>query len=218
MLNNFLLAKCMECPQSVADAWFHHLWTAMQSRGISAPRRVGHFLAEIGHESQGLTRGEENMRYRAARLQEMGKANGAKSRWAAAAKQAGRLAGNPESLANFVYASREGNADETSGDGWRYRARGPIGLTFRNNYARMSALTGLDLVNDPDTVSTAAVGAQVACAYWQDAGLNAYADRNDGLSIGRIINIGRADTQRMPNGWEDRSRRTRLVFKIMGIT
>lgn len=218
MLNSQLLAACLECLPAVAKAWFDPLWSEMGRHGINTPRRIGHYLAQIGHESQGLTRGEENLRYSAKRLNEMGVANGPGSVWAKAAAQAARLANNPQALANFVYAARGGNGNEASGDGWRYRGRGPIGLTFRDGYAEMQGATGLPLVADPAKVATVAGGAAVACAWWSLRGLNAYADRNDDLSIGRVINLGNAKAKRSPMGQEDRARRLKLVFRTLEIS
>ncbi|MFD0726960.1 glycoside hydrolase family 19 protein [Lysobacter brunescens] len=218
MLDSRKLAECLQCPQSLADAWFPVLWGRMARHGINTPRRIGHFLAQIGHESQGLTRGVESMNYSAQRLAEMGVANGPGSVWARAAAQSARLARNPQALANFVYAGRNGNGDEASGDGWRYRGRGPIGLTGRGNYADMARDTGLPLVEQPDLVSGIEGGAAVACAWWKDKGLNVYADQNDGLSIGRIINLGTAKTRRMPMGQDDRHRRKLHVFRVLGIS
>lgn len=218
VLNKTLLAQCMECPQTIADAWFPSLWAEMSAARINTPRRIGHFLAQIGHESQGLTRGEENLRYSAKRLAEVGAQNGPGSVWARAAAQSARLANNPRALANFVYANRGGNGDEASGDGWLYRGRGPIGLTFHDAYEEMQRLTGRPILDDPDRVSTVEVGAAVACAWWNKRNLNQYADANDSLSIGRVINLGDAKKKRMPMGHEDRVRRTRLVFRILGVS
>lgn len=217
MLDRNSLAACLQCPQSVADAWFPTLWERMGRHRINTPRRIGHFLAQIGHESQGLTRGEESLNYGAKRLDEMGKANGPGSLWARAAAQSHRLARNPQALANFVYANRNGNGNEASGDGWRFRGRGPIGLTGRDNYAAMAKATGLPLVDNPDLVSTVEGGAAVAPAWWEAHGLNVFADQNDGLSIGRVINLGKAKTQRMPIGQDDRQRRQLHVFRVLGI-
>jgi putative chitinase len=218
VLTERLLADCLRCPPTVAAAWFGPLQRAMTTHRINAPRRIAHFLAQIGHESQSLTRGEENLRYSAKRLQEMGRDNGPGSVWARAAAQADRLANNPQALANVVYANRNGNGPEASGDGWRYRGRGPIGLTGRANYAEIATATGLPLVEDPDLVSSIDGGAATACAWWAARGLNAYADRNDGLSIGRIINLGNAKARRLPIGHDDRVARTRRAFEVLGVT
>lgn len=218
MLTERSLAQCLRCPPAVAAEWFGPLSREMARHRINAPRRIAHFIAQIGHESQSLTRGEENLRYSAKRLQEMAIANGPRSVWAKAAAQAARLANNPQALGNFVYALRNGNGNEASGDGWRFRGRGPIGLTGRANYAQMATATGLPLVEDPDRVSTVDGGAASACAWWAARGLNAYADRNEGLAIGRVINLGNANARRLPLGHEDRIERTRRAFDVLGVT
>ena len=64
------------------------------------------------------------------------------------------LACNPKALANRVYAGRNGNRDEASGDGWRYRGRGLIQLTGRANYVRAAQALGRDYVEGPTACST----------------------------------------------------------------
>lgn len=63
------------------------------------------------------------------------------------------LVGRPQALANRVYAGRFGNGDEASGDGWRYRGRGLIGLTFRENYRKEGMSLGADYEGQPDLVA-----------------------------------------------------------------
>lgn len=91
--------------------------------GITSPVRVAAFLAQVGHESGQLTHLVENLNYSARSL-----AATWPSRYLGADGQpnalAQRLARNPRAIANNTYASRNGNGDEASGDGWRFRGRG----------------------------------------------------------------------------------------------
>src|SRR5262245_22263360 len=86
--------------------------------GIDTPRKVAHFLSQVGSESGGFAIAIENMSYTAARLMKV---------WPKRFKtleKAKQYEKNPQKLANFVYANRMGNGDTASGDGFRYRGRG----------------------------------------------------------------------------------------------
>src|SRR4051812_33785750 len=113
---------------------------------ITNGNRLNFFLAQIGHESGGLTIEEENLNYRADRLCAVWP-----SRFPTLA-DAQACAGSPEGLANTVYANRMGNGGAASGDGWRYRGRGYIQITGRDGYAQVGAIAGatLALVEHPE--------------------------------------------------------------------
>lgn len=99
-------------------------------------------LAQLNHESQGFTRTEENLNYSEERL---------KAVWPTkfTNQSVSYYAHVPERIANHIYAGVNGNGNETSGDGWRYRGRGFIQLTGRENYKRFAALFNPDtLAND----------------------------------------------------------------------
>src|SRR5713226_4099532 len=127
--------------------WVAPLNAAMARFDINDARRAAAFLAQIAHESAELCSLTENLSYSAARLMSV---------WpkrfptVAAAQQYER---NPEKLANFVYASRLGNGDENSGDGWRYRGRGLIQVTGRGNYCAAGTALDLALEDDPDQLA-----------------------------------------------------------------
>nr|WP_246715312.1 glycoside hydrolase family 19 protein [Aestuariivirga litoralis] len=113
--------------------------------GLNSDDEILQFLAQLFHESVGLTRFLENLNYSSpARLIAV---------WPkrfpnlASAKP---YAGNPQALANKVYASRMGNGDEASGDGWRYRGRGGLQATGRAMYQNISAILSHDFVANPD--------------------------------------------------------------------
>lgn len=193
------LAQIM--PKADAVTWAAALTPAMAEFEISTPTRVAHFLGQLAHESIELTRREENLNYSSRRLIEV---------WPKRfnAVSAEMYAHSPEKLANYVYAGRYGNGDEASGDGWRYRGRGPMQLTFRSNYAAAGKGIGLTLEEQPDLVLDPKVGARTAAWYWHDKGLNALADVGKLEAITRAINGGVL-------GLADRTRNVARAFEVL---
>lgn len=116
--------------------------------GITTPLRLAHFLAQCGHESGGFKAVRENLNYSAKGLQGIFKKYFPTSTLATAYER------QPEKIANRVYASRMGNGPETSGDGYKYRGRGYIQLTGKENYTRFDATVPENIVADPDLVAT----------------------------------------------------------------
>lgn len=197
MFSDNQLATAVRCPIVRATRWRPHLLRAMQRHRISSRRRAAAFIAQVGHESQGLARVEENLNYSASRLREVFPSY-------FSAGDASQYARQRDRIANRVYANRMGNGPESSGDGWRYRGRGLIQITGRDNYAWIGQLLELDLVTTPALLLDLEYAADSAAAYWQGRGLNALADRDDILGISRRINLGTTATRRMPNGFADR--------------
>lgn len=165
--------------------------------------RLHFFLAQIGHESGGLTITKERLSYSAKRMTEVWPS---RFRTEAAAEPYAR---NPEGLANQVYASRMGNGPPESGDGWRYRGRGYIQITGKDAYAKVGGFTGLDLVNNPDDAFDPAKALLVACGVWQWKGLNERSDTGDFVKVTRRINGG-------TNGLADRRAWLDKVHRILG--
>ena len=111
--------------------------------GISTHIRVASFLAQIYHESALRLNPVENLNYSADRLLEVfGKYF--------TPAQSAQYARQPERIANRVYANRMGNGDELSGDGWKYRGRGLIQITGKENYRNCGAALGVNLIDLPD--------------------------------------------------------------------
>jgi putative chitinase len=149
---------------------------------INTPLRLAHFFAQIHHESN-LKPISENLNYSAERLvQIFPKYFDEKS-----AKEYGR---KPQSIANRVYASRMGNGDEKSGDGWRYRGRGFIQLTGKSNYQSLSKDTGIDYTNNPDKLLTEADAMIAALWFWKKNNINTLADKDNVIGVTRRINGG----------------------------
>jgi len=111
------------------------------------PAQAAHFLGQVSHESGGFKIFSENLNYSAAGLRKtFGKYFPTDALAASYARQ-------PERIANRVYANRMGNADEASGDGWRYRGRGALQVTGQSNYLVFAASLGITNLN-PDDVAT----------------------------------------------------------------
>lgn len=118
------------------------------------------WLGQILHESNKLTALTENMNYSAQRLTEV---------WPGRFKtlaDAQPYAHNPEALANRVYGGRMGN--KAPGDGWKYRARTPIGLTGFDNYAHVGLLMGQDLINQPELLEQPHYALEACLMWWED--------------------------------------------------
>lgn len=165
------------------------------------PTRLHYFLAQIGHESGGLTIMQENLNYRAQRLCEVWP-----SRFPSLASAA-QCAGNPELLANTVYGERMGNRGSASGDGWRYRGRGYIQITGREGYQEVGRRAGLDLEASPDLATTPENALVVACAFWRWKGLNEICDTGNFGNVTRRINGG-LNGQEDREAWLNKVRRT----------
>jgi putative chitinase len=122
------------------EGTYNALNRALERSAINDVYREMHFLAQCAYESGGFRSIEENLNYNALRLIEVfpSKFN---------EKNAPLYAFKPEKIANFVYANKNGNGDEASGDGWRFKGRGYIQVTGRNNYIaidmRANAIPGV---------------------------------------------------------------------------
>lgn len=179
MIGTELLA--IACPENTAAElalWVDPLRTACRRWGIDTMREVASFLANIGVESAGLTRLEENLNYSAKRMAEVWPKRFAvnpAARPLVPNALAHRLAHDPQALANHVYANRMGNGPPESGDGWRHRGFGPKQLTGRDNQAAFAAAMGIPLEDVPAFVRTREGGSMSAGWFWFENDLDRYA-------------------------------------------
>ena len=151
---------------AIAQAWADPLSAACAINDISTPQRQAAFLAQLAVETAYFRELDEDLDYRNAdRIFELFRGEIPDHETAA------RLCHNPEALANMVYANRNGNGGRASGDGWRYRGRGPIQLTGRDNYRACGAAIAVDLVDDPDLLATPGPGCLGAAWFWARNGL-----------------------------------------------
>lgn len=150
---------------------------------IDTDSRAAAFIAQCAHESVEFTRLKENLNYSAERLREVFKNR-------ITPEKAASIAGRPEATANFIYADRNGNGPESSGDGYKYRGRGALQTTGRGNYQRAGRSLGIDLITSPDLLETLPVAISAACVFWQDNRLNALADTGDFTTLTKRVNGG----------------------------
>lgn len=122
--------------------------TLVEKYGVDTPLRLAHFLAQCAHESGNFKFLTENLNYSADSLLKVF------PKYFKDKATADAYARKPEKIASRVYASRMGNGDEASGDGWKFRGRGYIQLTGKDNYKQFSDFIGEDCVATPDLIAT----------------------------------------------------------------
>jgi predicted chitinase len=173
-----------------ADRYVEALDAAMARHAIDTAPRIVHFLAQTLHESGCLRLTEENLNYSADGLLRVF------PRYFPTRADAEACARKPERIGNRVYCGRMGNGPEASGDGFRYRGRGLIQLTGKDNYRALARWCGQDVVAEPDRVGSE-LAVQSAVFFWERNALNDLADIDDLKAITRRINGGL-------NGFADR--------------
>lgn len=197
---------------------------------VNNPLRIAHFLAQFGLESH-FKISEENGSYSAKRMREIFGCKGGSKNYNAASDdaKAGRLrpklwdeetkyANNPKNLLSYAYASRLGNGDELSGDGYKYRGRGMMQLTGKTNYSaftnthnQKNSNDARDFVATPELVSTEiAYGIESAFYFWSSRNLNVVADTDDVEQVTTLVNGGL-------NGLADRKARLAKLKQELGI-
>lgn len=196
------LLQILPNARPVAGVFVSALNQAMARFDITSPVRQAAFLAQVGHESQHLTKLSESLYYKdAARVAGLFKYGFDLNRNGrvdpAEIEDAKAYLRNSEKMANRVYAGRMGNGPEASGDGYRYRGRGCIGITGADMYRRCGQALGLPLLVRPELLEQAEYAALSAAWFWWDRGLNELADAGLFDRITRMINGG-------DNGREDR--------------
>jgi putative chitinase len=115
---------------------------------IDTPLKLAHFLAQCGHESGGFKVVNENLNYSAKGLM------GIFKKYFPTEDLAKQYERKPEKIANKVYGNRMGNGDEASGEGFKFRGRGFIQLTGKQNYTEFGKAINEDIVSNPDKVAT----------------------------------------------------------------
>jgi putative chitinase len=187
-----------------AEAWADAAMEILPKYEISTPNRVAGFFAQCGHESAGFKVLEENLHYRAETLDKI-----FPKYFKNAGRDASAYAKQPEKIANVVYASRMGNGDTASGDGYKFRGRGPIQLTGRDNYTAFGKTVGLTAEEVIDYIQTKKGALESACWYWKSRNLNSACDENDIVKMTKLINGGTI-------GLEDRKKHYNEALAILG--
>lgn len=189
------------------QAWADAINDILPDYDINTPKRVAAFLAQCGHESGGFTTLTENLNYGAAGLQ------GIFKKYFPDAETAKAYERQPEKIANKIYANRMGNGDTASGDGWKFRGRGPIQLTGKDNYTKFANTMFEDpqtVLDNPDVVAQDKETALTSAVwFWGTNKLNALADAGDIKTMTKKINGGYI-------GLEDRIAHYEHALKVLG--
>lgn len=186
------------------EHWYEALEQLLPEYDINTPHRVAHFVAQCAHESGNFVFIQENLNYRAASLRALF------GKYFPTDDLARQYEKQPQRIANRIYANRMGNSDEASGDGWRYRGRGLIQLTGRDNYTFFAGSLGITVEEAAEYLATFEGAAQSACWFWEQNNLNRFADANDVRGLTRAINGGYI-------GLDDRIKHTNHALHVLGV-
>lgn len=180
------LRKCLP-KMKQPEVWFPLMEEILPQFEINTVARVAAFMAQCGHESGSFNVLEENLNYSAQGLNSI-----FPKYFIKAGRDAQEYHRQPQKIANIVYASRMGNGDTASGDGWKYRGRGLIQLTGRSNYTQCSKDIFQDttLVDTPDLVTEPTYALWSGAWFWHKNDLNVLADAQDIKTMTKRINGG----------------------------
>ena len=132
----------------IPDAVIAQLPDTIAKFELNTSLRLAHFLAQAGHESGGFKAVNENLNYGAKGLL------GIFKKYFPTPEKAALYERKPEKIANLVYGGRMGNGPEASGEGWKFRGRGYIQLTGKDNYKSFDAVVTENILEQPDLVAT----------------------------------------------------------------
>lgn len=199
--------------------------------GVTTADEIAHFLSQVAHESGLNPVREEDLNYSPKRMRQVFGCKGGQKNYNKQTDscEKGQLRpklwtnesdykNNPENLGNYVYASRNGNGDEASGDGYKYRGRGMIQLTGKSNYQGFeddyNALHPDDrqqFVSNPDLLtSDSRYGTAAAFYYWKSRGLDNIVPGTSVCSVTKMVNGG-------VNGFTDRQNKYNAVGCLLGV-
>lgn len=172
---------------------------------INTPLRLCHFLSQCGHESGNFKAVNENLNYGAKGLLGLFK------KYFPTEAKAKEYERKPEKIANLIYGGRMGNGPEASGEGFKYRGRGYIQLTGKDNYAAFDKVVPEDITANPDLVATK-YPLLSAAWFWNSRGLNALSDKGatdaDVTAITKKVNGGTI-------GLEDRIKHFKEFYALL---
>jgi putative chitinase len=160
---------------------------------INTPLRLAHFLAQCGHESGGFKFKSENLNYSAEILRKVF------PKYFPDIVAAKKYERKPEAIASRVYGGRMGNGPEATKEGFKFKGRGYIQLTGKDNYSAFDKAVEDDILANPDLVATK-YPLLSAAWFWNSRALNTLADKGatdaDVTAITKKVNggtIGLAD-------------------------
>jgi putative chitinase len=175
--------------------WFPHIDAAMTEFGITSPVDQAMFIAQVGHESSGFGTLVENFNYSVEGLKKTFGNRLTPYQCGMLGRTNTQTARQPQ-IANLVYGSRMGNKE--TGDGWKYRGRGLLQITGRDNYTKCGTALKLDLISTPELLEQEKHAARSAAWYYALRGCLLYS--GDMIRVTQIINGGQ-------NGIDDRKAR-----------
>lgn len=186
------------------DEWSSAMSLLFPKYNINTPARIAGFIAQCGHESQNFKTLEENLNYSAEGLNKI-----FPKYFVKAGRDAQAYHRQPEKIANIVYANRMGNGDTASGEGWKFRGRGVIQLTGKDNYSRFAKHIGKSVDDTIAYLKTKQGALESACWFWDTNGLNEIADSGDFVAMTKRINGGTI-------GLEDRQKHYTHALAVLG--
>ncbi|MEI0447889.1 glycoside hydrolase family 19 protein [Brachyspira intermedia] len=195
-----MLTKNQLIEIGIDEKWLEPLNNAFIKYHVTDINEKAMFLAQTTHESNNYKRLEESFNYKPKRLFEVfrkrvGTLENAKKLCDEGAK----------SIADFVYGGRLGNAKD---EGYKYRGRGIIQLTGKNNYEYYGKKINIDLVNNPNLAKEPDTAIEIALLFWKEKECGLYAKIGDVKTVTKLINGGY-------NGLADRQRRFDSILKIL---
>lgn len=170
-----------------ADEWHQALVDVLPKYNINTIDRVAAFMAECSHESGNFTVLEENLNYSWQQLRKVF------PRYFPTDALAQQYHRQPEKIANRVYddANRQSKLGNTQpGDGWKYRGRGVIQLTGKNNYTAFAASIGQTLDQTVEYLKTKDGALESACWFWNNRKINPVADTKNIDAVSKLVNGG----------------------------
>jgi putative chitinase len=188
------------------DYWYNALSQLLPDYEINTPQRIAAFIAQCAHESGNFMVLQENLNYRPPTLRKIF------PKYFPTDAMANDYCSRPnkqEAIANKVYANRMGTGDEASGDGYRYRGRGLIQLTGKDNYTFFAGSLGISVEEAAEYMATFEGACQSACFFWEQNKLNQWADKGDIVTLSKRINGGTI-------GLEDRIKHYEHALHVLG--
>jgi putative chitinase len=191
----------------ISESVYDELQSVIDVFSINTPIRLSHFLGQCAHESGNFKFTSENLNY---------STKGLIATFPKYFKQPGlaeAYARNPERIASRVYADRMGNGSEGTQDGWKFRGRGFIQLTGKNNYSAFDKFVNEDIMSNPSLVATKYPLLSAGWFFHKNK-LNTISDK--GLTEPVMLEL----TKRInggTNGLQDRIKYTIKFGKILGV-
>lgn len=171
--------------RDVADAWSGPLQGALALFGITKPASQAMILAQCCFECARFQTLEEDLNY--YNLQRLTDTFSRFFEPHAAGRDPKLYLKQPQKLASYIYADRFGNGDEASGDGFRYRGRGPLQVTFRDNYGDCAAAIDVDVLRYPELLREPGPGALSVAWFWHAKGLSDSSDPSDAAQATKVV-------------------------------